>query len=161
MRRPVIISIRVGYVLVIAVLAFLLYPALKRAKVGGGPTPRSTIFMNLDSINDAKEMLKSARHLSDDYWPTRAEVSAAYAGQTNRSFDDLFKRTRWGEVYIVNRIGAAPYAYLSNAVGGFPEGCLLTSADLLRPYGSTPGNQDAPASAVETNRTPSRADSSH
>jgi hypothetical protein len=156
MRRPAVIAIRVSYVLLITLAVCILAPALRRAKSYSGPGPRGTIFYNLESIDEAKAILKESKQLPDDYWPTRAEIASAYTGESNTSFDTLFKRTRWGEIYIVNQIGAPAYAYLSNAVSavaGLPEGVLLTAQDLklkTQPSGATNGSQPIRA---ETNGT--------
>lgn len=45
------------------------------------------------------------------------------------------KPTRWGEVYIINCIGAPACAYLSNSVGGYPAGYLLTLESSKRKLG--------------------------
>ncbi len=122
--------IRIGYVLVVIVLALMVYPAFRPAKIRGGPGPRAIIYTQLGIIDDAKHTLKEKRNLPDDYWPSRAEIAAAHTGKSNYSFDALVKPSRWGEIYIVNRIGAPALAYLTNAVGGFPEGRLLSAQDV-------------------------------
>lgn len=159
MRRPAVILIRVGYVAVLVLLALMVYPALRRAKGRSGPTPRAIIYSQLGTIDDAKKALKEGHSLPDDYWPTRAEIAAAHTGKTNYSFDALVKPSRWGEVYIVNRLGAPALALLTNAVGGFPEGRLLTAAD-LRPGAQPdpPANQSQPVRS-ETNQTSAAAGS--
>src|SRR5436190_16522107 len=103
MRPPVVIALRIGYLLVIALLVFLIYPALTRPKARSGPGPRATVRIHLDMINDAKKSLKVSRQLPHNYWPTRAEIAAAYSGKIGYSFDVLFKPSSWGEVYIVNQ----------------------------------------------------------
>ena len=77
-------------------------------------------------IDSAKVMLNQSRQLPQNYWPTRAEIAAA----SGYSLDELFKPSSWGEVCIVNQMGSPALAYLSNAIGGLPEGCLVTSEDL-------------------------------
>jgi hypothetical protein len=138
MRRGPVILIRVGYILALIAAGFLFYPALKRAKVGGGPSPPAKIYIQLRMIDEDKQSLKETRNLSDDYWPTPAEIAAVHTGRTNYSFHALIKPSRWGEIYIVNRLGAPALALLTNAVGGFSEGRLLT-ADDLRPGARSEG----------------------
>lgn len=101
-------------------------------------------------------MLKEAKHLPDDYWPTRAEIVAVYMGRSNTdyTFDSVFKRSSWGEVYIINRVGGPAYAYLSNAVGNLPEGCLLTSQDAEWAHNPTVQRTGASRNASETNQEP-------
>ena len=157
MRRPVVIAIRIGYLLVLVLIVLLVYPMLRKPKAYSGPGPRGMVRRNLLMIEDGKRNLKESQHRPDDYWPTRAEVASAYTGNSNTSFDALMKPTRWGEVYVVNQIGAPAYAYFSNAVADFPEGFLLTlryledgaqpqhSADESQPFKS--GTSPASAAA--------------
>ena len=144
--------------LILAVLLVIIFcPAFTRAKVKGGPGPRATIRIHLDMIGDAKRSLQESQHFPDSYWPSRAEIVSAYTRKSGYVFDTVFKPSNWGEVYIVNRIGAPALAYLSNAVGGFPEGRLLTAGDLgfgAQQDGSANGRQPARS---ETNRTSSAA----
>jgi hypothetical protein len=135
MRRSTVIGIRVGYVLLIVVLVWLPYRAFRRAKSRSGPTPRMIIESHLWAIQVDKAILRDQCDLSDDYWPTRAQIILLETGRTNRSFDSLYPPSSWGEVYIVNSIGSPAYAYLSNAVGGFPAGYQLTLED-FDPYRS-------------------------
>ena len=130
MRRPAVLAIRTGYVLLIALVVVVVYPAFKKAKSKSSPGPLSIIQNRLEAIDVAKSLLKDDRHLPDGYWPSRAEVASAGTGMTDVSFDVWLKPTRLGEIYIVNQIGAPAYAYLSNVVGDFPEGVLLTKHDL-------------------------------
>ena len=141
----------------------LLIPALRRPHAKGGPGPRVSIRMHLEMIDEAKEILKRQQALPDGYWPTRTQIAIAYTSQaaiahttgTNASFDSTFGQTHWGEIYIVNKIGAPALAYLSNAVAGFPEGCLLTSEDLV------PGAQQiGPANGSQPIRSETSATSS-
>lgn len=130
MRRPLAFTIRTGCLLLVSlVVVLLVYPAFKKAKSKSGPGPRFIIWNHLVRIDEAKSILKDSQHRPDNYWPSRAEIASAETGSTNVTFDALIKPTRWGEVYIVNQIGAPAYAYLSNAVGVFPEGFLGTSHD--------------------------------
>jgi hypothetical protein len=155
MRRSTVFAIRTGYVLLISLVVVLVYPAFRRAKGKSGPTPRFIIASQLERIDEAKAILKDSQHRPDDYWPTRAEIASADLGRTNVSFEALIKPTRWGEVYFVNQIGAPAYAYLSNAVGIFPEGFLGTSQDFgdrAQPVGGANRSQPVP---TETNSTSS------
>jgi ABC-type nitrate/sulfonate/bicarbonate transport system permease component len=165
MTRQTVIRIRVLYALVIILAVWLIYPAFRRAKSHGGPSPQTLIRMHLEMIDETKEALKRKQGLPEDYWPTRTEIAIAYSAQTaiasttgtNASFDSRFRQSRWGEIYIVNKIGAPALAYLTNAVAGFPEGCLLTSEDLLpgaQLIGPANGRQPVRS---ETNRTSSAA----
>jgi len=153
MRRLVVIAIRVGSVLAITLLILMVYLAFERARARSGPSPQSTIRIHLGMITEAKEALRKSGHLADDYWPARAEIAAAHAGKSGYSFEALFKRSTWGEVYIVNQIGAPAYAYLSNAAGGFPEGCLLTLQNLDPEHNQPVQRTEASRSADETNQT--------
>ena len=145
----------------------LLIPALRRPKGHDGRLPRAVIRMQLEMIEEAKEILKRRQALPNGYWPTRTQIAVAYTSQaaiahttgTNASFDSTFRQTRWGEIYIVNKIGAPALAYLSNAVAGFPEGCLLTAEDLgsgAQQIGPANGSQPIRS---ETNSTSSAAGS--
>lgn len=157
MRRGVVIAIRSGYVFLIVLLVLLTYPALRRAKVRGGPTAQAVILYNLQAIEGAKEVLKEQRGLPDDYWPTHAEIADAYRGMTNSSFSRWFPQTRWGEIYIINRIGAPAYAYFSNSVAGYPEGYLLPFDELLRRRGNGQSANGSQPSGLETNRRSAEA----
>ena len=165
MRRPANVALWICGLLLIIILVPLVYPALKRPKGHDGRPPRTVIRMNLEMIDEAKEVLKRQQGLQDDYWPTRTQIAIAYnseeafryTSRTNASFGSTFRQTRWGEIYIVNKIGAPALAYFSNAVAGFPEGCLLTSEDLLpgaQRIGPANGSQPIRS---ETNRTSSAA----
>ena len=161
MRRPAVFAIRIGYVLLIALVVLLVYPAFKRAKSKSGPTPRSIIRNHLEKIDEAKEILKEDQKRPDGYWPSRAEIAWAFTETTNASFDALVKPTRLGEIYIINQIGAPAYAYFSNAVADIPEGALLTEHDLdYRPPVTTATNSSPPI-PTETNSTSSPAGSNH
>jgi hypothetical protein len=167
MRDRTAYGILVGCVLVILLLNYLNCPPFSRPKAHDGRPPRAVIRMQLEMIDEAKEILKRRQGLPDDYWPTRTQIAIAYTSQaaiahttgTNASFDSTFRQIRWGEIYIVNKIGAPTLAYLRSAAGGFPEGYLVTSEDLL------PGAQQiGPANGSQpfgsgTNRTSAPADS--
>jgi hypothetical protein len=165
MRRPASLAPWICGFLLILILLPLVYPALKRPKGHDGRPARAVMRMNLEMIDEAKEVLKRQQGLPDDYWPTRTQIAVAhnseeafrYTNRTNASFDHTFKQTRLGETYIVNKIGAPALAYLSNAVAGFPEGCLVTSEELLsgaQLIGPANGRQPIRS---ETNRTSSAA----
>jgi hypothetical protein len=155
MRLSVVIALRVGFVLVIALTVLLVYPTFTKAKARSGPGPRAMIRRNLEVIGEAKAILRQSRQLSDDHWPNRNEIASGYTGKTNISYEELLRPSRWGEVYIVNRIDAPAYAYFSNAVADFPEGFLLTSQDF------EPGAQpSSPANGSEPIRSGTNSTSS-
>ena len=159
MRRPVVIAIRSGYVLLILLLILLVLPALQKAKRHSGPDPRQLISTRLQMIEHAKDILKQRRRLPDDYWPTRAEIAEAHSGRTNAWFSSVFAQTSWGEIYIVNRIGAPAYAYLSNAVAELPEGYLLTSDEVYGEHNKVGAANGSQPIRSETNSTSSAAGS--
>jgi len=157
MRCEVAILIRVGYVSVIAILASMTYSMLQPAKGYSGPDLRTAFRDNLQTIEMGKEMLKEQRRLTNGYMPAESEIAAAYSGETSTSLEDILCRRKWGDTYIINRIGFPAYVYLTNPVAGLPAGCKL-SAEFIerdtekhRRLQDTPGVPDANPTSRTTN----------
>jgi hypothetical protein len=98
-------------VLIIALGTMIVMPSFKRAKAWSGPSMAG----NLRSIEHNKLSWQTEE---TNEWPTASNLLLSPWGQPLNEF----MRRRYGELYIINRTGEPPVAYIPKNSGEYRAG---------------------------------------